>query len=428
MKYSVPAVLTAILAARDVAAHATFQDLWVDGTDYESQCARLPVSNSPVADVTSADLACNAGTSAVTSKCPVTAGSTVTGTSLLSRIITSKYSTDLEPPHTVEMHQQPGDRSCSNEAIGGSHYGPVLVYMAAVDDAASAAGEDAGWFKVFEDTWAANGTSGSEDNWGTKDLNTCCGMMDVVVPEDLAPGDYLLRAEAIALHSAGGEGGAQFYSMSPFTSSPPQPPHTPIYIHTHTLSLSRSLARSLLSTNKPPSRKTVTCYQITVTGTGSASPDTVSLPGAYDASDPGILINIYQSLDTYEAPGPTVYEGGSTKSAGAPCANCESTCTAGSGATGVASSGAAAAATTAAATTSAEAATTTAASSSSSVATSADSSTSSTAAATTAAAVASSSSSSAYPASTPSAAAEDSSSDSSESTCKKRRSRIARNF
>lgn len=198
------------------------------------------------------------------------------------------------------MHQQPGDRSCSNEAIGGAHYGPVLVYMAAVSDAASAAGADAAWFKVFQDTWASNGTSGSDDNWGTKDLNTCCGMMDVKIPADIAPGDYLLRAEAIALHAAGSEGGAQFY---------------------------------------------MTCYQITVTGSGSADPATVSIPGTYNASDAGILINIYQSLTTYAAPGPTVYAGGSTKSAGAACANCEATCTAGAGSTGVAASSAAAAAT-----------------------------------------------------------------------------------
>lgn len=34
MKYSVSAVLAAALAAQNVAAHATFQDLWVDGVDY----------------------------------------------------------------------------------------------------------------------------------------------------------------------------------------------------------------------------------------------------------------------------------------------------------------------------------------------------------------------------------------------------------
>ena len=30
---------------------------------------------------------------------------------------------------TVEMHQQPGDRSCANEAIGGAHYGPINVRL-----------------------------------------------------------------------------------------------------------------------------------------------------------------------------------------------------------------------------------------------------------------------------------------------------------
>jgi hypothetical protein len=30
---------------------------------------------------------------------------------------------------TVEMHQQPADRSCANEAIGGDHYGPINVSL-----------------------------------------------------------------------------------------------------------------------------------------------------------------------------------------------------------------------------------------------------------------------------------------------------------
>lgn len=79
MKYTIYAALAAAVAFETVSAHATFQQLWVDGVDYDTQCARQPASNSPVSDVTSADLACNAGTSAVSSNCPVTAGSTVTG-------------------------------------------------------------------------------------------------------------------------------------------------------------------------------------------------------------------------------------------------------------------------------------------------------------------------------------------------------------
>lgn len=88
---------------------------------------------------------------------------------------------------TVEMHQQPNDRSCANEAIGGAHYGPVQVYMAKVSDASTAVGSSSGWFKVFADTWANTGSSGSDDAWGTKDLNTCCGKMNVKIPTDIAP-------------------------------------------------------------------------------------------------------------------------------------------------------------------------------------------------------------------------------------------------
>jgi cellulase len=35
--------------------------------------------------------------------------------------------------------------------------------------------------------------------------------MDVLIPADIQAGDYLLRAEAIALHVAGSLDGAQFY-------------------------------------------------------------------------------------------------------------------------------------------------------------------------------------------------------------------------
>jgi cellulase len=48
-----------------------------------------------------------------------------------------------------------------------------------------------------------------------------------------------------------------------------------------------------------PFRFYMSCYQITVGGSGSASPGTVSLPGAYSPEDPGILINIYTQLDAY---------------------------------------------------------------------------------------------------------------------------------
>ncbi|KAF2113111.1 glycosyl hydrolase family 61-domain-containing protein [Lophiotrema nucula] len=230
--------------AKQVNGHATWQELW-SGT-----CARLPTSNNPVTDVTSNDVRCNINQGSAASKCSVKAGSKV----------------------TIEMHQQPNDRSCSNEAIGGAHYGPVLVYMSKVSDALTADGSSS-FFKIFEDTWtkATSTSSGSDDYWGTKDLNNNCGKMDVTIPSTLAPGDYLLRAEAIALHAASSAGGAQFY---------------------------------------------ITCFQITVTGSGTTAPSGVAFPGAYKAADPGIQINIYQQLSTYVAPGPAVISGGAEAVAG----------------------------------------------------------------------------------------------------------------
>ncbi|PSN64881.1 putative cellulose binding protein [Corynespora cassiicola Philippines] len=244
------AILAGVSAlTANVAGHATFQQFWVNGEDQGTTCARLPTTNSPIASVTSEEIRCNANNGPAESKCPVAAGDTV----------------------TVEMHQH-NTRDCSQEAIGGAHYGPVLVYMSKVEDAAAADGSDP-WFKVFQDTWAkaSDASQGSDDYWGTKDLNNNCGKMDVKIPADLAPGDYLLRAEAIALHAAGSPGGAQPY---------------------------------------------VTCYQISVTGSGTRTPEGVAFPGAYDPADPGLQINIYQAMSEYVAPGPAVIVGGTELEAG----------------------------------------------------------------------------------------------------------------
>ncbi|KAF3929024.1 Endoglucanase-4 [Dactylellina cionopaga] len=244
--------LIAALIVGEASAHATFQQLWVNGVDQGSSCARLPLSNSPIGSVTSADIRCNAGPPrAVSGKCSVNAGGNV----------------------IVEMHQQNGDRSCSNEAIGGAHYGPVIVYITKVADSSTAAG-DGDWYKIYEDGWAAapGSTNGDADYWGTKDMNRCCGKVGVKIPSGIPSGDYLLRAEVIALHAAGPSGGAQPY---------------------------------------------VTCYQITVTdGSGSLPSGGVKFPGAYSASDPGIGVNIHGKLTSYKVPGPAVISGGTVASAG----------------------------------------------------------------------------------------------------------------
>lgn len=55
----------------------------------------------------------------------------------------------------------------------------------------------------------------------------------------------------------------------------------------------------------------------------------MQFPGAYKAADPGIEVNIHAAMATYVAPGPTVYSGGTTKSAGAQCVGVEAAKTTG---------------------------------------------------------------------------------------------------
>jgi len=48
----------------------------------------------------------------------------------------------------------------------------------------------------------------------------------------------------------------------------------------------------------------MTCAQLRLTGGGSTTPATVSLPGAYSGSDPGIKFNLYSGATSYTIPGP----------------------------------------------------------------------------------------------------------------------------
>ncbi|KAH7070481.1 glycosyl hydrolase family 61-domain-containing protein [Paraphoma chrysanthemicola] len=235
------AALSAIIALAN--AHATWQQLWKNGEDLESTCARLPPSNSPIEDYTSTALQCNVNPAAAAGKCSYAAGDTV----------------------TIEMHQH-NDRECTKEGIGGAHWGPVLAYLGKVEDAATADGSGE-FFKVYQNGWKKNpaASQGDNDFWGTKDLNYNCGKLDFKIPSDIAPGDYLLRAEAIALHAASTGGGAQHY---------------------------------------------VTCYQLTVTGSGTLVPKGVKFPEAYSKTGPGLGFSIHANLDSYPVPGPELIASG----------------------------------------------------------------------------------------------------------------------
>ncbi|TAQ90888.1 hypothetical protein B7494_g788 [Chlorociboria aeruginascens] len=141
-----------------------------------------------------------------------------------------------------------------------SHLGPVQAYLKKVGDATTDVGYGAGWFKVSE----AGLINAATSEWATTDLIANLGVQNIPIPACIASGQYLLRAELIALHAASTTGGAQFY---------------------------------------------MECAQINISGgTGAKSPATVSIPGTYSATDPGILIDIYYpAVTNYTIPGPAVF-------------------------------------------------------------------------------------------------------------------------
>ena len=154
MKSTIFAIVAALSASR-VAAHATFQDLWINGVDQGETCVRMPQSNSPLTDVSANSIRCNVNRGAVAGRCAVKAGDTV----------------------SVEMHQQTGDRSCTLStlqppAIGGAHWGPVHAYLSKVSDARTADGSTP-FFKIFANTWAPANNGAVSDHHCTICQSSC---------------------------------------------------------------------------------------------------------------------------------------------------------------------------------------------------------------------------------------------------------------
>ncbi|KAG8823585.1 hypothetical protein FRC19_003497, partial [Serendipita sp. 401] len=165
---------------------------------------------------------------------------------------------------TAEFHHTltSAGTSDAEDPIAKGHNGPIMVYLAKVDSALQTSVTGLKWFKIYEDGL------GSDGRWAVERMIDAKGKVDFKIPTCIPNGDYFMRVELIALHGAGSSKGAQFY---------------------------------------------MECAQIRISGGGSASPPTVSFPGAYGQSDPGILINIYYPpVTNYQIPGPRPFTCGST--------------------------------------------------------------------------------------------------------------------
>jgi len=139
--------------------------------------------------------------------------------------------------------------------------GPMLTYMASCGlttcDQFNAT--QARWFKIHQ-----VGRQDGSALWYQQVLYDG-GVDNVTIPSNLAPGNYLVRHEIIALHLATEPGMAEFYPA---------------------------------------------CSQLSVGGSHTGQPnddELVSLPGAYSDSDPGIYDpNVFDPSVPYVFPGPNV--------------------------------------------------------------------------------------------------------------------------
>ncbi|KAK1767230.1 glycoside hydrolase family 61 protein [Phialemonium atrogriseum] len=151
-----------------------------------------------------------------------------------------------------------GSTLAYNAKTSISHPGPMAFYIAKVPAGQSVLDWNADgkvWSKIYQDQPSISASSITWPSQGAQSVS-------VTIPKCLADGEYLLRAEHIGLHSASAVGGAQLY---------------------------------------------ISCAQISVSGgSGTYAPkNQVAFPGAYPATDPGLVINIYYPIPTsYTPPGP----------------------------------------------------------------------------------------------------------------------------
>ncbi|KDQ28096.1 glycoside hydrolase family 61 protein [Pleurotus ostreatus PC15] len=143
--------------------------------------------------------------------------------------------------------------------------GPVMVYMAKCPGSCtSAIPSSLSWFKI-EEAGLLSGTL-STGSWAQGELVNNGNTWTTTIPASLAPGEYMIRHELLAIHTSNQP---QFYPE---------------------------------------------CAQLVLTGSGSAQPSgsyLVKFPGAYQKSDPGVTIDVYAQASTtnYTIPGPAVWRG-----------------------------------------------------------------------------------------------------------------------
>ncbi|KAF7303578.1 hypothetical protein MIND_00587100 [Mycena indigotica] len=250
MLFSLP--LLALLPAT-VSAHGFVHKFWVNDKTFTGNVPQAQATPSVVRQISQVD--------------PVK-GATNPFVNCGPNAQLAKQVADANPGDKVSFLWTGGDLSKWPHNIG-----PMLTYMTNCgDDCTTFDSSKAKWFKIDQ----VGRIPGDKDgNWFQNRIFVQPNVAaNVTLPSNLAPGNYLIRHEIIALHLATQKGGAEFY----------------------------------------PS-----CTQLRVGGSGTGVPaanELVQLPGAYSDTDPGILVpKVFDDVTApYAFPGPPVaaFVGGSS--------------------------------------------------------------------------------------------------------------------
>lgn len=251
MSFKIAAAAALATLASTVSAHGHLQSIGASGTVYAGFNNSILYSNTKpeliawsdtvkdngyVSDYTSPDMICHAGAENAKLSAPVNGGDTVT------------FNWDTWPT---------------------SHKGPLITYLANCNgDCATVDKTTLKWFKI--DAVGIISGDSNTGTWASDKLISDGYKWDVKIPDSIASGNYAVRHEIIALHSANNVGGAQNY---------PQ------------------------------------CINLEVKSSGSDNPEGVVGTELYTAQDKGIYVNIYYpgfAADEYDMPGPALYTGGSS--------------------------------------------------------------------------------------------------------------------
>ncbi|OJD36488.1 glycoside hydrolase family 61 protein [Diplodia corticola] len=148
-----------------------------------------------------------------------------------------------------------------------SHHGPIINYIAACDGECTTVDKTSlSWVKFQADGLASGSNPGT---WATDDLISNNFTATATLPAGLKAGNYVVRHEIIALHSASQDNGAQNY---------PQ------------------------------------CFNVKVTGSGStAVSGGTAATTFYKSDDAGIKFNLYAAFSDYPMPGPELWSAAAAK-------------------------------------------------------------------------------------------------------------------